>query len=214
MAAPAIARAEFIINNAIIEFLPGAEAQQDIELASKSDKNDYIDTEINEIINPGSDQETRRKLKNAANESILVTPNKTVLTAGSRKILRFILLQPHGDHERIYRVAVKPVVNELEHIEKVGLKILIGYEILVIVRPNEIKSAYNAKRNGKIISIHNTGNSSVLFQASQQCIKKNDCKMPPSIRAYAGQHTQVELPFDAPAIYNVWDGVKSSQVNF
>ncbi len=208
------ARAEFIITSAIIEFTADGPSQHDIELVSRSRDNDYIATEISEIINPGTAHEERRVIEDPADAGLLVTPDKTVLTGGSRKLLRFVLLHMPDEKERIFRVAVKPVVKGVEDQNKIGLKILVGYEVLVIVRPRNPQVSFDAKRQGKYLLIENRGNTNVLLQHGQQCNPAPSCKVTPVMRVYPGSYEKIELPADAAVSYTIWDGIKTTERQF
>lgn len=208
------AKAEFIITTAILEFKQDGPRQQDIELVSRSEENDYVVAEISEIIHPGAPDETRKLIDDPAESGLLVTPDKTILTGGSRKVLRFVLLKEPDAQERIYRVAVKPVVKGVDNDTKVGLKVLVGYEVLVIVRPSTMQPSYTAQRSGKTFTATNNGNTNVLFQHGQQCSAVDDCEPTPVMRVYPGQTAQLELPKDIPVSFSIWNGTGTSEKQF
>ncbi len=208
------ARAEFMISSAIIEFNSESPRQQDIEAISRSKDNDYLVSEISEIINPGMPNETRKIIEDPSKGGLLVSPDKTILTAGGRKVLRFILLREPDDKEHIYRITIKPVIKGLQGDVKIGLKILIGYEVLVIVRPKEIKFNGLAKRVGKTFTAINNGNTNILFQNGKQCITEENCQIPPVVRVYPGETRTIQLPFDAPVWYSIWDGKNTMDKQF
>lgn len=208
------AKADFVLNSAILEFNKDKPPQQDVEVVSRSDKNDYVVAEISEVLSPGLADERRTVITNPLNSRLLVTPNKTVLAAGGRKTIRFVLLKPLDDKEHIYRVAIKPVIKGLDNQSIVGLKVLIGYEVLVILRPLQPNPSYNAIRNGNRFTAANTGNTNILFQNGQQCGDTATCKVPPVLRIYPGQTGSVDLPFGTKVIYSVWDGATSSEKEF
>lgn len=200
------ARAEFIISSAIIEFQPNGPRQQDIEIISRSETDEYIVAEVSEIIHPGLSGEERRPLDDPTKAGLLVTPSKTVLGPGARKVLRFVLMREPDASEHIYRVAVKPIIKGVDTSGQMGLKILIGYEVLVIVRPDEPRTAYEAVRTGDVLKIRNTGNTSVLFQGGRQCGEEEKCKLPPVVRVYPNETNELKLPYDKKVSYSVWDG--------
>jgi P pilus assembly chaperone PapD len=211
---PPLAHAEFSITSAIVEFTQDGPRQQDIELVSRSDGNDYIVSEVYEVMNPGEANEERRLVKDPTTSMLLVTPDRTVLAGNGRRILRFVLLRDLDDKEHVYRVAIKPVIKGVDNDHKVGLKILVGYEALVIMRPAVPMPAFSARRDGKMVEVANTGNTGILFQNGQQCVPgenedKKMCKLPPAVRIYAGQRAKIELPRAAPVTYSIWDGRKS-----
>ncbi len=207
------ARAEFMLSNAIVEF-NGQNPQQDIELISRSEQNEYVETELYEIINPGREDEQRRRIANPAEGGLLVTPDKTILTGKSRKILRLILLRDPGDQERIYRLVIKPVIKGVESETQLGLKVLVGYEALVIVRPKSPETKISLTRKDNILSVANSGNTNVLLQSGQQCLDGKDCKTMPALRVYAGNSEDITLPHAAPGSYFVWDGQTLSEQRY
>ncbi|MES2663217.1 MAG: hypothetical protein V4629_07940 [Pseudomonadota bacterium] len=204
--------AEFIISSAILEFNANSEPQQDIELISRSNTNDYIVTEISEILNPESNRETRRIIDDPQKSRLLVTPQKTVLGARSRKVLRFVLLKKLDHREYIYRVVVKPVIKGVENTTQIGLKVLVGYEVLVIIRPEKVISQYTAKRTGNKLTITNVGNTNLLFQDGKQCITSNNCKTLTALRVYPEQTVTADLPLDKSVQYSLWNGTEIKEL--
>ncbi len=201
------AQADFIISSAIVEFTKDGPSQQDVDIISRSKDNEYLSVDVVEVVNPGMPQESRRTIDDSAQSGLLVTPDKMILDGGNRKVLRLVLLNPPDDKEHVYRVAIKPVIKGVDNSSKVGLKILVGYEILVIVRPAAMQVQYQAARRGKIFSAINTGNTDVIFQNGKQCeTGDTNCKTPNGLRVYPGTTAQVELPFDQPVLYAIWDG--------
>ncbi len=209
--APAASQAEFIISSTILEFAAGKPEQQDVELISRGKENDYILAEVSEVVHPGTAHEQRKPVADMAEPELLVTPDKTVLPPGGRKLMRFVLLASPGAAERIYRVALKPVIRGVENTDQVGLKVLVGYEVLVIVRPASLKPAYTARRKGNALVVRNTGNTNILFQGGRPCADGASCAPLPSERVYAGAEARLPLPAVGQAAYTVWDGVKSDQ---
>ena len=208
------AQAEFVISSAIVEFTKDGSSQQDIELVSRSKDKDYIVSEISEVLNPGTPDETRKIIDDPEQSRLLVTPDKTILTSGGSRVLRFVLLKDLDQSEHIYRVAIKPVIKGIENKTKVGLKILIGYEVLVIMRPANAEPSFTAQRDGKIFTVINKGNTNILFENGTQCKSDETCPMPPVLRAYAGQTTSITLPKDQAVDYMVWDGSVTDQRHF
>lgn len=208
------ARAEFIISNAILEFQPGGQAQKDIEIISRSKDNDYVVTEVSEIINPGTPNQSERPLENPEESGLLVTPDKVVLSAGSRRVLRFVSMKEPGEHERIYYVTVKPVIPGLNQNNKLGLKVLVGYRVMVIVRPAITKADFSAQRTGKTLNFRNTGNTNLLLQQGRQCASAKDCRPLAVERIHAGQSKTLMLQMDAPASYTIWDGQNTTETQF
>jgi P pilus assembly chaperone PapD len=204
VAAPA--QAGFIISSAIVEFTADGPRQQDIDVVSRTGENDYVVSEIYEIHHPDAPDETRQLMDDPAQSGMLVTPDRMILQAGGRKVLRFVLLRAPDAEEHIYRAVVKPVIKGVETTSHLGLKVLVGYEVMVIVRPAAIASSYAAQRHGRQLTLTNTGNTNILLQSGKQCDPADACQRPPVLRVYPGHSARAELPLDKPVTYAVWDG--------
>lgn len=212
---PMAAHAEFSLSSMIIDFAGDAPRQQDIELSSRDDETLYLDTEVYEVKNPGAMQENRVKLDNPEDAGIIVSPRRAVLPAGARKNMRFIVVDTPKNKDRIFRVTVKPIVSGIEAKSKVALKVLVGYDAMVIARPENTKIKLVGEREGGRLTLTNKGNSNVLLQNGSQCSSISDCKPLDVTRLYAGQSWSTDLPAgDAPATYQVWDGVATKEYKF
>ncbi len=208
------AQSEFVISNAIVEYNSRSGKQIDIQLISSSAENDYIEISVDEVINPGAEDEQRIPLDDPTRGGLIVTPDRMILTAGSRKTLRFVLLDDLSEKEQIYRVTARPVIKGVSTENKMGLKILIGYEILVIVRPQFSEPGFDITRNGRILNISNTGNTNILLQQGKQCPKPDNCISTPSLRVYSGRKETISLPHDAKVTYAIWDGESNKEYSF
>lgn len=209
------AQAEFMVDTQIVEFKSADVLQQDVELTSRDEATQYINAEVSVIEKPGSKDEKRVPVDDPETGGLLVTPNKMILAPNGKQLMRFVLLQKPADKERIYRVTLKPISSGVETDSKLGLKILVGYEVLVIVRPSEVKPNYTYKRNGKTLTVTNNGNSNVLMQNGRQCEpgkKDEECKFPPVTRIYPGTTVDIILPLDDKVSYSAWDGVKTREL--
>lgn len=208
------AHAEFTLSTAVIEFTNNGTMQQDIELTSRSNEEEYIENELYEITNPGQENEARQLVENPVEAGMMVTPDKAILAGNGRRLVRFVLLNPPGEREKVFRATIKPVVNDIVTEAKMGLKLLIGYEVLVIVRPATITPDFSITRAGREVTVMNRGNSNILIEPGRQCpsgvSEQEQCKSTSAMRVYAGTSTKMELPFDAPVTYHLWDGRKNS----
>ncbi|MBL0317689.1 MAG: hypothetical protein IPP74_00025 [Alphaproteobacteria bacterium] len=112
------AHAEFSMSAMILDFLPGTTTHKDIEIRSLDDQKQYIATEIYKINNPGGKNQQQVLVTNMQKSGLIVSPAKMVLPAKVTKLMRFIMLTPPTDQDQIYRVTIKPVVNELDNKEE------------------------------------------------------------------------------------------------
>ena len=72
-----------------------------------------------------------------------------ILEPGQRKLIRVAAITASPDHEHVYRVTVKPVVGAIQANES-GLKIMVGYDVLVLVRPVHAAPNVTAVRTGSL----------------------------------------------------------------
>lgn len=211
------ARAEFAMSKMILEFTPGSPRQDDIQIISQGDDTQYIATEVYTVENPGETNEKRTLVKDPKISGLMVTPNKIVLPPRARKLMRFLLLKEQPAEELIYRVVVKPVIQGVEsQKQRMALKLLVGYEALVIVRPANAQIDLSAERQGNSLVLTNKGNTNANLQTGEQCDAMGaNCKEINVSRIYAGQSWKTSLPYiDGKVKFQVWDGVEMRDMFF
>jgi P pilus assembly chaperone PapD len=124
-----------------------------------------------------------------------------ILEPGQRKLIRIASLGASADRERVYRVTVKPVVGAIQSDDS-GLKVVVGYDVLVLVRPAQPLANVAGSRSGRELAFTNSGNVSVELIDGRQCDGASaKCTPLPGKRLYPGASWKVELPADAPAEY-------------
>ena len=147
----------------------------------------------------------------------MITPGKMVLPPSARKLMRFLLLGPQPEKDKIYRIVVKPVIQGVEgQKQRMALKVLVGYEALVIVRPVGAKIELTGERKGNSLTLVNRGNTNANIQSGEQCdVTGANCKEINVTRIYSGQTWTTSLPYiDGLVKYKVWDGTEMLDVNF
>ncbi len=207
------AAASMVLSNVILHFEPGKPTRQDVEIENTGDQPMYVQVTPHTVESPGTPDEARVAITDPRQAGLLVTPNKLVVPPNGRKLLRFVNLQPGDDRERVYRVSVAPVVGDLEARES-GLKILIGYEVLVLMQPAAPAPQLAARREGRTLFFENTGNTNVLLREGRQCptpeTPAEDCALLGSKRLYPGNAWSVDLPFDREVEYYLAAGTRNS----
>ena len=123
-----------MLSDLVVELQPGKSSRKDIELWNNSDERAYVEVAPAEIVNPGQASETRIQELNPERLGLLVSPNRLILEPGQHKVIRIAAIMQPTNNERIYRVTVKPVVGDITG-DQSGLKLLVGYDVLAIVRP-------------------------------------------------------------------------------
>ena len=207
--------ANMVLSEAILHFEPGKPLRKDIEVENVGDETLYIQVDPKVVLNPGTDQETRESFTDPREAGLLVTPNKLIIPPKSRKLVRFVVLKPAVNEDNVYRVTFKPISNpEPTNDNSIGVKIVIAYQVLVLVQPSNPNPEIIAKRNGNTLEFNNKGNTNVLMREGRQCphesSSEEECKNLPGRRLYAGNKWSVELPFNKPAEYYISIGTKNS----
>jgi P pilus assembly chaperone PapD len=213
VATPA-AHAEIVLSQVIVDLQPGQLPREDVEIFNSGTERAYVLAEPAEIVDAGLDSQQRVTNADPEKLGILVTPNRLILEPGQRRLLRVAMIGRRGDRERVYRITVKPVAGELED-EKTALKILLGYDMLVIARPAAPNLDVTGTRDGSGLTLRNTGNTSVELFDGQQCdADGRNCAELPAKRLYAGAAWRQDLSKSTPAEYSVKTGSKTVRRRF
>jgi P pilus assembly chaperone PapD len=187
------AAAQIVLSNLVVELLPGKDSKQDVEVWNQGSDRSYVAIEPAEVLNPGTPAELRRTDPDPEKLGVLVSPARMILDPGQRKLVRISEIAPPGERERVYRVTVKPVAGPIAANQS-GLKVLIGYDVLVLVRPAQPKASIAATRSGETITFRNDGNVSVELEQGRQCdASGKSCSDLPGKRLYAGAQWSTQV---------------------
>ncbi len=205
--------AELAVSQLIVELTPLVSRTADIEIYNDSDERSFVSVEPREILNAGLSTEKSLLTPDPEKLGLLVSPTRLVMEPRQRRRLRIATIGPGGDRERVYRVTVRPVAGDISGPES-GLKVLIGYDLLVLVRPVNSKADVKISRSGPDLTIVNRGNASVELAEGKQCEPiANRCQQLPSKRLYAGASWQQHLPLPTSGHYRIryrdsWSTIK------
>jgi P pilus assembly chaperone PapD len=203
LAASVPASAELVVSDLIVELTPGKQIRDDVEVWNNAPDRAFVAVEPREILNPGLPSQNARQDPDPEKLGILVSPARMILEPGQRKLVRVAALASSPDRERIYRVTVKPVVGAVQS-QASGLKVLLGYDILVVVRPTRPLANVVGVRRGGTLTFANDGNVSVEIIDGRQCARGGgQCSPLPGKRLYSGASWTVQLPSDLPAQYTL-----------
>lgn len=209
--------ASMIIDRAIVVYEPGQPSRQDVQISNPDKEPLFVKVTIFEVQNPGTEQEKRVEVKNPKDIPFLVTPNKLVVPPNGNKLVRLVNLAKGGDTDRIYRINLTPVVGEVESTE-MALKVVVGYQLLVMVQPEHPNATLEVTRKGRMINFKNVGNTNVLVRNGKQCpagdSNEVDCREINGTRIYAGNSWTSELPFDQPVNFSLTIGSKNKKVSY
>lgn len=198
------ALANMALSNAIVHFEPGEPTRQDVEISNMGTEPLYVKIEPKVVLNPGTETEQRELITDPREHGLLVTPNRLVIAPGSAQVIRLVNIKGADDAERIFRITARPIAGEFEATTS-GLKVLIGYEVLAIVYPQNPQPNLQVARDGRTLTVTNSGNTNVFLQEGFQCedpkAEVEDCTALPGKRMYPGMQWVTELPHDLPVRY-------------
>lgn len=210
-AAPA--EAQLVLSQLVVELPSGAQDRADVEVLNKSPERSFVAVDPREILAPGTAQETSRTDPDPEKLGLLVSPERLVLEPGEHRLIRIAELGS-SPRERVYRVRVEPVVGKLSSSAS-GLKILVGYDVLVLVRPSEAKPHVSGSRTGEDLKLVNDGNVSVELTDGRACDSAmRNCKDLPGGRLYAGAAKSVPIGSASTVQYKLKLGPKLIAVEF
>ena len=78
------ANATMQLGRNIIHFLPGEQPRIDVPVRNPDDETMYVEVDVLEVTNPGTEQEARTPVVDARRVDFLVTPNRFVLPPGGQ----------------------------------------------------------------------------------------------------------------------------------
>ena len=199
-------RADIVLNKMIVDFLPKGPKQENLDLFNRGKTIDYVSTKIFEIQNPGMKNEKRVEISKGNKNRLVIAPNKLTINPGTHKRFQFISTDKDLKKDKIYRVEIVPNISGIEAPKgSIGIKILVGYEVLAIVRPQKMDFKLKVVRDGENITFINEGNTNILLDNIKQCKTKNNCKTILANRLYAGNKITAKLAYkDKPVIAEMY----------
>jgi P pilus assembly chaperone PapD len=196
------AHADMVLSQVIVDLVPGKPARDDIEVFNSGADRIYVAADVFEIRGAGTPAEERVPVAPDPEEAgLLVSPQKLVLGPGERRTIRVAAIGERPATDRVYRVAIRPVAGPLAADES-ALKLFVGYDALVLVRPAQVVDDLAGERSGRSLTLTNRSNVAQELFSGQQCdAAGKDCRSLPSKRLYAGAIWQQTLPFDTAVSY-------------
>lgn len=204
MLAP-LGQASMVLDRSIMVFEAGKAPRQDVTVSNPDPETMFVEVEVLEVRNPGTDKEERIVVRNPEEIGLIATPKRLVVPSGASRIVRLVNLGGHGATERVYRVNVKPVAapeseepgTEGETKKSMSIKILIAYQLLIFVEPDKSTVAIEGRREGNQLHLTNKGNVNAYLYDGRQCKdgeSKEQCATLQALRLYPGNEKVVTLP--------------------
>jgi P pilus assembly chaperone PapD len=189
------AQANMFVDRSIIEFVAGQTPQQDFRVSNRGDDQMYVQVEVLDVLQPGTEQEVRDAVTDLADMTLLATPKQFVLPPQGERAVRLVALAEPAEVDQVYRVNVTPILPPLADSESSVVRVVVAYQLLVLVLPENPREDLVVTREANILKFENRGNSYVLLADGQQCDSEN-CTNLPTNRLYAGNSWEVELGSD------------------
>lgn len=178
---------------------------QDIRVTNLGDDIAYVKITPKLIVHPGTPQEKLMTIEDPSKLGLLVTPRIMKISPHKYKLIRLVFTQKADVTDRLYRVDVQPIAGDLllpKKSNEMGIKILVGYGVVVIQRPENLHVAIEMQRTNNTLVVKNNGNTNVVLMDGKQCDSNgNNCKELPVKRIYAGQTWEQTLPYSTPVTY-------------
>jgi P pilus assembly chaperone PapD len=187
---PSTASAEIVLSQMVAEIRAGSTRSSDIEIWNNDRERAYVVITPSEILSPGTPAEQRAQAADPEALGLLISPTRMILEPGQRKLIRITPIAATPARERVYRIEVRPTVGDLETSTS-GLKMLIGYDVLVLRRPKAGANKLVTRRVGDRIAVRNDAPHSVELAGGKACRTRSDCQELPGKRLYPGAEWEV-----------------------
>lgn len=128
---------------------------------------------------------------------------KTSIPIGGSKVLRLIDFNDGAvSSDEVFDIQISPTLppfmarsNYPAHLVEGHLRLIYGYRILVIIRPDTLKPKVKLKASSSRIEFINSGNTNVLISNLELCTQDEErCQQEPVFRLYAKMHKNITIP--------------------
>jgi P pilus assembly chaperone PapD len=195
---PLSVKSNMAMDKIILNFYSNKMTREDVGITNTGEDTLYLSAKVFEIINPESESPQRIELNDPRKAGLIISPNRMVIAPGQNKIVRVIPTSPATDKDKVYRILIKPHAQKMSgqgEGKSAGFKIMIGYELLVFIRPADYTVDLEVKREGTALNLFNAGNTNINVREIKLCgDDKSECTEIGGNRLYAGQSMQVILP--------------------
>ena len=204
--------AQLAVDRIIVDFTADSPNRNDVQLANTSETETlFVNVEVLEVENPGTPDETRVVTDDPSQIGLIASPTRVILPPGSRRLVRLVNLFPAEDEERIFRVNFTPVAGEFEA-EQSSVRLMVGYQALIIVRPTSTVFDLEGERDGNMLTLTNNSNTNVYLSSIRHCEDgqaDEECTPLAENRLYPGNVWEMELPGEGQVSFRAEDGTRS-----
>ena len=206
--------ADMVLSDIIVDLQAPGQMRHDVEVWNNGTDPLFVEVEAQRVVDPAGDETKREVLDDPRKAGLLASPKRLAIGPDERKRVRLVARAVPTDEDLVYRVAFVPKENTTSTTQQLAFKVLVGYEVLVLVRPPNARPELVVRRDGAKLHFENRGRSSVLLRKLEACapgpVAAGDdeaCEELPGNRLYAGEVWDVELPTNGPV--RVFESYKS-----
>jgi P pilus assembly chaperone PapD len=198
MALSVSSHAQLSVNKSILE-LTNSERTEIVRLTNTGEDTFYINVNLHEIIEPAISDTNSRELNNPVEDGVLVHPRQLILEPGQTRSVKVVVTEPVESVDRVFRLNIKPLAGDAlpqgASQQAAGVRILLGYELLVLARPDKLQPNIELHRGDDHVVLQNLGNTSVLLRKISACKHADSfCADLKPNRLYPNESHRIDLP--------------------
>lgn len=198
-------------NPAVHIFEPKAAPETTVTVTNSGNGKAFVVTKVREVMARGETDEKLREDANPETLGLIATPGRMVLEKGERRGVRIVPTGKTANDDRVWRVLVSEVAGKVKDGQS-GVAFLLAYDVLIIQRPDDARVAVTGKRDGKTLTLTNSGNSFGMIAEVRHCPAGGTCtKLPDSKRLYGGKSWSVVLPSDSGTVEVMMQGINRKE---
>jgi len=192
------AYAQLAVNKSILE-VTNQVGRTSVRLTNNGADTLYINLNLHEVLDPATSDTNTKLLSDPTQDGILVHPRQLVLQPGQSRSARVVLSRRVEQQDRVFRLNLEPMVGDalVAQTDKreAGVKMLLGYKLLVLARPDELQPDVKMQREKHKVVFENNGNTSVLLRKLSVCESENSaCTDLAPNRLYPNEILTVAMP--------------------
>jgi len=190
--------AQLNVDKSVIE-LSSSDERRVIRLSNSGEDTLYVNLELHQVQDPTALEMTLLPSTDALSSGILVHPRQLIIAPGQTRTARVVLKKSIPEIDEVYRLVLSPFAGdalaESKSTKGAGIRMLLGYKILVLVRPDELNPEIELQRDSESVRLVNHGNTNVLMRTLEACNPDGlSCQKLPSNRVYAGEVLSLDIP--------------------
>jgi hypothetical protein len=231
---PAYAGAPNIHIGSLFEFLDPDHQTVLKRVRNSGDATAFVRVEINEVVYDKEGKPTEHpidKTRIGSNDkdhhALVSSPDRLIVPAGGQSATRLVR-EGNLDQERYYRIRFIPVIpekpeefalNEKEADEyrkslRAGVKIVTGYGMILIVRPELPRYHTQLSESGSEYAVHNLGDSTIVMSNYRDCRTAADCSEYRTLYVRPGQQERITKQPGHTYSYELREGSEKRDMSF